>query len=151
MTVLCAVSLVTSCKKVKEQEKPVKVVETNFTVGLNSVQAEYAEVVVRHTGAADVTWFGFVTEDVTGPEQDLISAQLAQLDKKALHVGNSQTVALPGLKEYVTYRYIAFPVNEAGETFGTGAQQLRHPAFCQRGRRDLRNERQHHLQHFPQV
>jgi chitodextrinase len=118
MTVLCAVSLVTSCKKVKEQEKPVKVVETNFTVGLNSVQAEYAEVVVRHTGAADVTWFGFVTEDVTGPEQDLISAQLAQLDKKALHVGKSQTVAISNLKEYVTYRYIAFPVNEAGETFG---------------------------------
>ncbi len=118
MAVLCAVSLVTSCKKVKEQEKPVKVVETNFTVGLNSVQAEYAEVVVRHTGAADVTWFGFVTEDVTGPEQDLISAQLAQLDKKALHVGNSQTVAISNLKEYESYRYIAFPVNEAGETFG---------------------------------
>ena len=118
MTVLCAVSLVTSCKKVKEQEKPVKVVETNFTVGLNSVQAEYAEVVVRHTGAADVTWFGFVTEDVTGPEQDLISAQLAQLDKKALHVGKSQTVAISNLKEYESYRYIAFPVNEAGETFG---------------------------------
>lgn len=118
MTVLCAVSLVTSCKKVKEQEKPVKVVETNFTVGLNTVQAEYAEVVVRHTGASDVSWFGFVTEDVTGSEQDLINAQLAQLDKKALHMGKSQTVAVPNLQEYQSYRYIAFPVNEEGETFG---------------------------------
>lgn len=118
MTVLCALSAVSSCKKVKEQEKPVKVVETNFTVGLNTVQAEYAEVVVRHTGASDVSWFGFVTDDVTGPEQTLIDAQLAQLDKKALHVGNSQTVAVPNLQEYESYRYIAFAVNEEGKTFG---------------------------------
>lgn len=119
MAVLCAVSLLTSCKKVKEQEKPVKVVETNFTVALNTVQAEYAEVVVRHTGTKDATWFGFVTEDVTSPEQDLINAQVAQLDKKSLHVGTSQTVPLRDLKEKQDYRYVAFAVNEAGEAYGT--------------------------------
>ena len=49
MTVLCAVSLVTSCKKVKEQEKPVKVVETNFTVGLrqSTQRLWYATPVLR--------------------------------------------------------------------------------------------------------
>lgn len=118
MAVLCAVSFVSSCHKVKEQEKPVKVQETNFTVATNTVSAEYVEVVVRHTGAKDVTWFGFVTEDVTSAEQDLIATQLAQLDKNDLHVGNSQTVAIAGLQETATYRYIAFAVNESGETYG---------------------------------
>ena len=47
MAVLCAVSFVSSCHKVKEQEKPVKVQETNFTVATNTVSAEYVEVVVR--------------------------------------------------------------------------------------------------------
>ena len=118
MTVLCAVSSVSSCHKVKVQEKPVVERETEFTVALNTVDAEYAEIVVRHTGAKDVTWFGFVTEDVTSAEQDLINAQVAKLDKKALHVGNSQTVAVRNLNETANYRYIAFAVNASNEVFG---------------------------------
>jgi len=118
MAVLCAVSFVSSCHKVKEQEKPVVEQETEFTVALNTVEAEYAEIVVRHTGAKDVTWFGFVTEDVTTSEQDLINAQVAKLDKKALHVGNSQTVAVRNLSEKANYRYIAFAVNASNEVFG---------------------------------
>ena len=118
MAVLCAVSLVSSCHKVKEQEKPVVEQETEFTVALNTVDAEYAEIVVRHTGAKDVTWFGFVTEDVTTAEQDLINSQVAKLDKKSLHVGNSQTVAVRGLNEKANYRYIAFAVNASNEVFG---------------------------------
>lgn len=118
MAVLCAVSLVSSCHKVKEQEKPVVEQETEFTVALNTVDAEYAEVVVRHTGAKDVTWFGFVTEDVTTAEQDLINSQVTKLDKKSLHVGNSQTVAVRNLNEKANYRYIAFAVNASNEVFG---------------------------------
>ena len=95
MTVLCAVSFVSSCHKVKEETwKGAPAKEAEFTVGLNTVEAEYAEVVVRHTGAKDVSWFGFVTQDVETPEQELINAQLSQLDVKSLHVGTSQTVAV---------------------------------------------------------
>lgn len=118
MAVLCAVSLVSSCHKVKEQEKPVVEQETEFTVALNTAETEYAEVVVRHTGAKDVTWFGFVTDDLNTPEQDLINAQVPKLDKKALHVGNSQTVAVRNLSEKSNYRYIAFAVNDSNEVFG---------------------------------
>ena len=117
MTVLCAVSFVSSCQKEKKEE-PVAPKEADFTVALGSVEAEYAEVVVRHTGAKDATWFGFVTDDVTTPEQDLINAQLAQLDRKALHVGKAQTVAVRNLQEYVVYRYVAFAVDESNQTYG---------------------------------
>ena len=119
MTVLCAVSFVSSCNKVKEETKKVAPVkEAEFTVGLNTVEAEYAEVVVRHTGAKDVSWFGFVTQDVETPEQELINAQLSQLDVKALHVGTSQTVAVRDLQEAENYRYVAFAVNSSKETSG---------------------------------
>jgi len=118
MAVLCAVLSTFSCKKAGKEVEPAKEPETVFTVALNTVEAEYAEVVVRHTGAKDVTWLGFVTDDVTTPEQDLINAQVAHLDKKALHVGNAQTVAVRNLQETENYRYIAFAVNSDNEVFG---------------------------------
>lgn len=118
MTVLCAVSLVSSCVKAGKEKEPAAQPETEFTVSLNTVEADYAEVVVRHTGAKDVTWFGFVTDDVTSSEQDLINAQVAHLDKKSLHVGNAQTVAVRNLSETSNYRYIAFAVKDGKEVFG---------------------------------
>ena len=118
MTVFCAASLVSSCVKAGKEKEPTAQPETEFTVSLNTVEADYAEVVVRHTGAKDVTWFGFVTDDVTTSEQDLINAQVAHLDKKSLHVGNAQTVAVRNLSETSNYRYIAFAVKDGKEVFG---------------------------------
>ncbi|MCR4844436.1 MAG: hypothetical protein K5843_05545, partial [Bacteroidales bacterium] len=118
MTVFCAASLVSSCVKAGKEKEPAAQPETEFTVSLNTVEADYAEVVVRHTGAKDVTWFGFVTDDVTTSEQDLINAQVAHLDKKSLHVGNAQTVAVRNLSETSNYRYIAFAVKDGKEVFG---------------------------------
>jgi len=118
MAVLCAVLSTSSCKKAGKEVEPAQEPETVFTVSLNTVEAEYAEMVVRHTGAKDVTWFGFVTEDVTSSEETLINAQVSHLNKKSLHVGNAQTVAVRNLKETEQYRYIAFAVNSDNEVFG---------------------------------
>ena len=125
ITVILA-SLVASCVKEQPKEEapetPVK-----FTVELNSTaDAEYAEVVVRHDGLKDATWFGFVTKDVNSPVEDLIKAQLPNVNAKSLHVGNVQTVALRNLEEYVNYRYVAFGVNADGERYGEPGNL----AFC---------------------
>ncbi len=125
ITVILA-SLVASCVKEQPKEEapetPVK-----FTVELNSTaDAEYAEVVVRHDGLKDATWFGFVTKDVNSPVEDLIKAQLPNVNAKSLHVGNVQTVALRDLEEYVNYRYVAFGVNSDGERYGEPGNL----AFC---------------------
>lgn len=116
ITVILA-SLAVSC--VKEQPKE-EAPETpvSFTVQLNKADAEYAEVVVRHDGQKDATWFGFVTTDVNSSVEDLIAAQLSNVNANSLHVGNVQTVALRNLEEYVNYRYVAFGISADGERYG---------------------------------
>lgn len=113
---LLATSLVSCTKQEEKEQAPVQ--EVTFSVELNLAEAEYAEVVVRHDGADSDKWFGFVTTDLTSDVQDLIAAQVSQLDKKKLHVGKAQTVAVRSLAEHVNYRYVAFGVNEDGTAYG---------------------------------
>ena len=118
-------SSVVSCTKQEEKEQaPVQ--EVTFSVELNKADAEYAEVVVRHDGAESDKWFGFVTTDLTSDVNDLIAAQVSQVDKKKLHVGKAQTVAVRSLAEHVNYRYVAFGVNEDGTAYGKPGSL----AFC---------------------
>lgn len=117
MTVL-AVSLLFACQKVKEAETDPSE-NVTFSVALNSKEATYAEVVVRHTGTDSQSWYGFVTTDLNSSEEDLIKAQLPQVNSKNLHVGKSQTVAIPNLEELDTYRYIAFGTDKDGKRYGT--------------------------------
>ena len=107
-----------SCVQIGPVEEPVAEPQADFTVAKRDVEAEYAEVVVRHNGLQDVTWFGFVTEDVTTPAERLIAEKLPTLDRKDLHVGTSQTVAVRNLKEAVNYRYIAFAVDAQNVYYG---------------------------------
>ena len=121
---LLASSMVSCTKQEEKEQAPVQ--EVTFSVELNMTEAEYAEVVVRHDGAESDKWFGFVTTDLTSDVNDLIAAQVSQVDKKKLHVGKAQTVAVRSLAEHVNYRYIAFGVNEDGTAFGNPGSL----AFC---------------------
>lgn len=117
MTVL-AVSLLFACQKVKEAETDPSE-NVIFSVALNSKKATYAEVVVRHTGTDSQSWYGFVTTDLNSSENDLIKGQLPQVNSKNLHVGKSQTVAVPNIEELGIYRYIAFGTDKDGKCYGT--------------------------------
>ena len=116
MTAFC---MLWGCQKPNEAVPVVP--KADFTVALNpnTVQSDYAEVVVRHNGAKDATWFGFITEDQETAVKDLIEARLPGLDRKTLHVGNAQTVALRSLEEVKTYRYVAFAVDPDNKVYGT--------------------------------
>ena len=117
ITVILASFALACVKEQPKEETPEAPVK--FTVQLNTpADAEYAEVVVRHDGQKDATWFGFVTKDVNSPVEDLIQAQLPNVNANSLHVGNVQTVALRNLEEFVNYRYVAFGVNSDGERYG---------------------------------
>lgn len=110
-------SFMVSCaKEEQKQQEPEK--EVTFSVELNLTEADYAEVVVRHDGAESDKWYGFVTTDLTTPEKDLIAAQISQVDKKKLHVGKVQTVAVRSLEAHENYRYVAFGVKEDGSAYG---------------------------------
>ena len=119
MTAIAALCALSACQK-PEEKAPVAP-KADFTVALNpnTVKSDYAEVVVRHNGEKDVTWFGFVTDDQQSEVKELIELQLSGLDRKALHVGNAQTVALRSLEEAKIYRYIAFAVDQESKVFGT--------------------------------
>ncbi|MBQ7269725.1 MAG: hypothetical protein IJS62_07745 [Bacteroidales bacterium] len=113
-----------SCYRPPVEEDIDKEPTANFTVALNTVEAEYAEVVVRHDGASDVAWYGFVTEDVTSSVETLIGEKAAAINRSELHVGTSQTVALRNLDQVVNYRYIAFAVNEENQYWGTAGSLI---------------------------
>ena len=115
---LSSLLLLVSCNKEKEQKPEAPETPVTFTVALNSVEAEYVEVVVRHDGAKDNTWYGFVTTDLTSTEEDLIQAQLSQVTPASLHVGQVQTVAIRNLEEVSNYRYIAFGTDKDGKRYG---------------------------------
>ena len=117
ITVILASFALACVKEQPKEETPEAPVK--FTVELNDIaDADYAEVVVRHDGQKDATWFGFVTKDLDSPVENLIQAQLANVNSRTLHVGNVQTVALRNLEEFVNYRYVAFGVNSDGERYG---------------------------------
>lgn len=98
-------------------KKPAEVI---FTVAPGSVKTEYAEIVVSHDGAADLPWFGFATKDLTTDVSDLISAKVSSgIAEEDVHVGTTQTVAVPNLEEAVTYRYVAFALVPAGSAYTT--------------------------------
>lgn len=119
MTALATAFVLPSCTQELNPDDTPVVPQADFTVAKRVVEAEYAELIVRHTGNQDVTWYGFVTEDVETPADELIESQLPTLDRADLHVGTSQTVAVRNLQEAVNYRYIAFAVDEANALFGT--------------------------------
>ena len=120
LAVLCGVSMV-SCHKIGEKDSADVVEKTvTFTVAINSgsVASNYAEVIVRHDGKDSDTWYGFLTNDLTSKEEDLINSVLSSVTKENLHLGTVQTVAVPHLDEYAVYRYIAFGVKESKELYG---------------------------------
>lgn len=119
MTALAIAFVLPSCAEVPNPDDTPVVPQADFTVAKGDVEAEYAEVVVRHNGNQDVTWFGFVTEDVETPADELIKNTLPTLDRSDLHVGTSQTVAVRNLQEAVNYRYIAFAVDKDNVYYGT--------------------------------
>jgi hypothetical protein len=125
ITVMLA-SLVASCAKEQPQEETPETPEINFTVQLSKADSDYAEVVVRHDGPSDATWFGFMTQDLESSVETLIQAQLANVNANSLHVGKSQTVAVRNLNEFENYRYVAFGVNSDGECYGVPGAL----AFC---------------------
>ena len=111
-----------ACNKPNEEEKKEETKDIVFTVAINSSGATEAEVIVRHTGTATDTWYGFLTEDVTTAQTELIAAQLGNVNAGTLHVGTSQTVPLKNLKDNQDYRYIAFGVNSAKEIYGKAGE-----------------------------
>ena len=107
----------TGCEEVEQPKKEV----VNFTVRYSEVAYDYAIVNVKHDGPEDITWYGFLTEDVTTQEFTLITKEWAKLlsTGKAIEVRREKerNILFEGLKENTAYKYIVFGLTETGEMY----------------------------------
>ena len=70
-SVLAAVLVVTGCK---EEPAPVEG-QVNFTVRYSELSYNFAVINVKHDGPEDITWHGFMTEDVTTNDFELFYSE----------------------------------------------------------------------------
>jgi len=103
--------------KVKEPQNG----QVNLSVRVSEISYNFARITVRHDGPEDITWYGFLTEDVTTNEFDIFFEKYSELvtSGKALELKKEQerNILLEDLDEETSYRYIAFGLKENGELY----------------------------------
>ena len=108
-----------SCKdKDEPDDKADDLSNVTFTVGTSDIDYDNINVIVRHDGPKDITWYGFVSEGNSTDIEALISSRLSEVTEAGLHIGDNQTVHLEGLKDNSVYQYVAFGVNPDKTRFG---------------------------------
>ena len=92
-----------------------------FTVRYSEVSYNYAIINVKHNGPEDLTWYGFVTEDVTGKNYNLYTQkrkELLQAGKiEGLKKETDRNILLEGLKENTKYKYVVFGIQANGDVY----------------------------------
>lgn len=113
----------TACQDPIEEQKEKELNQNlSFTIDVASVDAEMAKIRVSHNGAAEDTWYGFVTEEVSTSDAKLISKMIEELKAgdlaSQLNSTVATTVTLRDLKPQTKYKYLAFGLSETGEIYG---------------------------------
>ena len=102
------------------EEEAIKAKEgvVNFTVRYSDVSYDYAIINVKHDGPEDITWYGFLTEDVSTQDFTLMNKEWTRLltSGKAIEVKRDQerNILLENLKENTSYKYIVFGLKADG-------------------------------------
>lgn len=111
-----AISLV-GCEKESADKTPGDI---EIIVRQKEVSYNKAMINVRHNGPEEITWYGFLTEDVTNPEFRLINNVRKELLKTKdfeLIRENDRNILLEDLKEGTQYKYIAFGLTPDGKLY----------------------------------
>lgn len=92
-----------------------------FTIRYSEVSYDYAIINVKHNGPEDITWYGFVTDEVTKKNYTLYSEKRKELLKEdkieGLKKENDRNILLEGLKENTKYKYVVFGIKENGDIY----------------------------------
>ena len=120
-TVLIATAAIVlgGCKPEAQPVKSNKVVE--FTIRTSDVFHDGAIISVKHNGPEDITWYGFITEDLTTYENVLYMNKRRELQRSGKVEGirkeTERNILLENLKENTTYKYIVFGIKEDGSAY----------------------------------
>lgn len=113
---LLAISFV-GCEKDREDKRLNNI---EITVRQKEVSFNKAIINVRHNGPEDITWYGFLTEDVTTPEFRQINnirKELLKVKEIDLIRENDRNILLEDLQEGTAYKYIAFGLTPDGKLY----------------------------------
>ncbi len=93
-----------------------------FTLEVESVEADKAKIQIENNGSTSDTWFGFVTSEVSKTDAELIQAQVTELTAggkvSGLQKSTSKSVTVRDLEPESDYKYIVFGLSENGEVYG---------------------------------
>ena len=86
----------------------------SFTLKVSEVGADYAKINVRHNGPEDVSWYGFITDEVTKSDAKLITEKYNEFLKagqvKGLKTTKNRTITVDGLESDKKYKYVVFAI-----------------------------------------
>lgn len=104
-----------------EEKAEVKSNAFSFTVRVSEVAYNYARITVRHDGPEDVTWYGFLTDNVKANEATIFYDEYMKLIQSGKVTGLKRdierNILIENLDEEKTYKYIAFGLKENGELY----------------------------------
>ena len=84
--------------KVKEPQNG----QVNLSVRVSEISYNFARITVRHDGPEDITWYGFLTRDVTTNEFDIFFEKYSELvtSGKALELKKEQEMLQVQIEYY---------------------------------------------------
>lgn len=95
--------------------------QVTFTVRYSDLSYNYAVINVKHDGPEDITWYGFLTEDITKNDFELFYTEYTRLmtegEISGLKKETERSVLLEDLKEDTDYKYVVFGLTENGELY----------------------------------
>ena len=116
-TVFAALMLaVSSCQEpvIEPEQQSIEIIVRQSEVSYNC-----AVINVKHNGPEDITWYGYLTEDVTENDYKLYNTMLKEFkkdtEKKGLKRETNRNILLENLKENYDYKYLVFAIDETGK------------------------------------
>lgn len=114
--IVAAALMTASCEKEPQGGDDNLNASFSFTVKVSEIGADYAKINVRHDGADDVSWYGFVTDEVTKSDAKLITEKYSEFleagQVKGLKTAKNRTVTVDGLESDKKYKYVVFAITE---------------------------------------
>ena len=106
----------------EEEEEIEYTYDIEFTLEVQSIEAETASIKVKHNGHKDDTWYAFVTTstNVSVSIEDMVEELLSSGDKiDGLYSGKSKVMTITDLKPDTDYTFIVFAITKYGDVYGT--------------------------------
>lgn len=96
-----------------------------LAVDVEDITYTSAKIKVTHNGDKNDTWYGFLTQDVSADEDELIEmAAKAYMDgesSEGLRKSKSYVTVLKELQPGISYKYIAFGLSADGRVYGSSS------------------------------